>query len=418
MANVDLTCMRIYLFHVLDVNKTATMTPLAQLALLSLLSLLAFPCTAAFTIIVVGPTGSGKSTLVNRLLNSAAAEVSHRQQSCTQRVESYELKIKNHVVELIDTPGFPDTASPEQGIANYDRIVEEINGRRPSVILFLVKYGRWARENDILETYAVIMNHFKSYGWYVVLGTSWAAVDVQDEYIDAEFTTWQKSMHSTMQQRFRMVHNVAAFGKHRHARKELLRIIGARLLMADTDTVNIPSVSAKLEHIYNDTVQHVRENSIGALVQQARTKQHTLKTTERLAFWSLLSSLVVPVLLPFGAPLLGIMSMTASLAAWSGFNVFSTYFTEGRWARDALIQAECQHIEAATSNVSKIFTAAVDSYLLQLQEITGVHSIDYRALFALMDADGKPVVVKLNRIQRMFAQSCAEIVSDFRNETI
>lgn len=188
-------------------------------------------------VMVVGPTGAGKSTLINRLLNLSVndgghAPVSHQQRSCTSVCASYHMRVGKQHIELIDTPGFPDTESPEKGVANYNEITKTMNERRPDVVLFLVKYGRWVREDEILQRYVVILEHFKRYGWYTVLATSWSAVDVV--HVEKEFHEWQGSMYETLQRRVQGVHNIAAFGMQQHCRKELMRVLAAKRHTAGT----------------------------------------------------------------------------------------------------------------------------------------------------------------------------------------
>ena len=272
-----------------------------------LVLVLGLKCVEAFTVIVVGPTGSGKSTLINRIMNASKAEVSHTQNSCTQACVSYHMKLKhNKDVYLVDTPGFPDTASAEKGIVNYNYIIEEINQQKPDIILFLVKYGRWARENDILQSYSVIINHFREYGWYVVLGTSWPAVDVKD--VDVEFPQWQESMYMTLQSRFKNVHNIAAFGTLKHAKKELQRIISAKMHTSTSISYSIPTVHEKLQKIYKDAAEMISRAEIIEYLTIAKNKLSTQQNTETTFIGSTIGTIIVPALLPFGLPMLGILA--------------------------------------------------------------------------------------------------------------
>lgn len=361
-----------------------------------------------FTVIVVGPTGSGKSTLINRIMNSSSATVSHAQESCTQACSSYYLKLKhNKDVYLIDTPGFPDTLSAEKGIINYNSIVEEINLKKPDIILFLVKYGRWARENDILQAYSVIISHFREYGWYIVLGTAWPAVDVQHQSMDMEFSQWQESMYLSLQSRFKNVHNIAAFGTHKHARKELQRIISAKLHTSTSISSTIPTVTEKLTGIYQQAAETIERAEIIEYLTVAKNKLTIQQTTETTFIGSAIGTIIVPALLPFGLPMLGILALSTSVATWTGYNVFNTYYY-----KHSISDVECQYIATHMHNASLQYNADVTGYLQSLQEITGVASVNYNVLCELIP--DKQLVQQMKNLHLFFNSSCTSLITNFK----
>ncbi|KAF9533598.1 P-loop containing nucleoside triphosphate hydrolase protein [Crepidotus variabilis] len=60
-------------------------------------------------IAVMGPTGTGKSTFVNKVAGRYATAVSDELSSCTQEIKAVDCELNGRKVVLVDTPGFDDT---------------------------------------------------------------------------------------------------------------------------------------------------------------------------------------------------------------------------------------------------------------------------------------------------------------------
>jgi predicted GTPase len=61
--------------------------------------------------LLLGPSGSGKSSLINYLAGHQLAEVSDSGISCTKDNMSYELTFENKKLRIFDTQGFNSIAT-------------------------------------------------------------------------------------------------------------------------------------------------------------------------------------------------------------------------------------------------------------------------------------------------------------------
>lgn len=116
-------------------------------------------CTASnpsVKILVVGKTGSGKSTLINGLLARDVADVGHSLKSQTRdvecHVEPYELKDEKFKVTICDSLGFRDTKSSDQ------KYMEMLQSKcpEPDLVLFVVSMRETRWTDDEVETVTIV----------------------------------------------------------------------------------------------------------------------------------------------------------------------------------------------------------------------------------------------------------------------
>ncbi|CAE6496082.1 unnamed protein product, partial [Rhizoctonia solani] len=61
-------------------------------------------------VLVFGPTGAGKSTIINHLTNNSAnLPIGHELESCTSDIIPVSIKHKGRIITFLDTPGFDDS---------------------------------------------------------------------------------------------------------------------------------------------------------------------------------------------------------------------------------------------------------------------------------------------------------------------
>jgi len=149
-------------------------------------------------IALLGETGSGKTTFVNRAIENDAFLVGNGLRSCTSEIQvSPEFAVDGHPVFLIDTPGFNDTVMEDvevlEKISAFLATVYQTNVKLAGIIYFhRISDERW-RKSDT-----------RSFGWLkgicgertlrnVVLMTNmWGNVDpivgaAREQQLAAEF---------------------------------------------------------------------------------------------------------------------------------------------------------------------------------------------------------------------------------------
>ena len=112
------------------------------------------------SILVIGPTGSGKSTLVNNLMGDTVARVREGASSATSQVEKYEGKYEGVKIRVFDTVGFGDT----EGRSNQSIIKEIADANKFDLVLICVRMDSRA-SGDVKNMFSMLGKELNKEMW-------------------------------------------------------------------------------------------------------------------------------------------------------------------------------------------------------------------------------------------------------------
>ena len=127
-----------------------------------------------FKMLLLGETGSGKTSLINLFYNCALVEdigtdqlqlsevrqynditledpAAKKMQSATTSAKQYETRLHKLDIGIIDTPGFGDTRGLERDNQNVEKIIQTLNNTNHINCVCLVVNGRNARLNPAIK---------------------------------------------------------------------------------------------------------------------------------------------------------------------------------------------------------------------------------------------------------------------------
>ena len=111
-------------------------------------------------ILVIGPTGSGKSTLINALMGRTVAKAGHGATSVTGKVEKYEGEFEGVKIRVYDTVGFGDT----EGKSGQSIIKEIADANMFDLVLICVRMDSRAY-GDVRDMFTVLGKELNKEMW-------------------------------------------------------------------------------------------------------------------------------------------------------------------------------------------------------------------------------------------------------------
>ena len=105
-----------------------------------------------FGVLVVGETGTGKSTLVNNLMGKYVVEEGHTLDSQTATITKHTLEVEGVTVALYDTPGLDDTRGTEDD-AYLDKMKDILKGDTISLVIYCLKLSETRMRASLIRTF-------------------------------------------------------------------------------------------------------------------------------------------------------------------------------------------------------------------------------------------------------------------------
>ncbi|XP_011408247.1 PREDICTED: uncharacterized protein LOC105315335, partial [Amphimedon queenslandica] len=110
--------------------------------------------------LVIGPTGAGKSTLINALLGDTVAEVGHGAGSVQSEVKVHEGEHEGIQLKVYDTTGFSDT----RGKSGNSIVKEIAEAKKFDLILICIRMDSRADEK-VKDMFRVLAANIKKEMW-------------------------------------------------------------------------------------------------------------------------------------------------------------------------------------------------------------------------------------------------------------
>ena len=130
-----------------------------------------------FGVLVVGETGTGKSTLINNLMGKKVVQEGETLESQTATITKHELDVEGVPVALYDTPGLGDSRSDRDG--EYLQKVEEIlKSGAIHLVIYCLKLSETRMRASLIRTFQEYDKIGVNWEWTIVTLTFADAVPV------------------------------------------------------------------------------------------------------------------------------------------------------------------------------------------------------------------------------------------------
>ena len=163
-----------------------------------------------FSLLIVGKTGVGKSSLVNALVGREVAEVGHDKKSKTKKVTSYDVDIDGVKIHVWDTPGLQDDDDDEEdeaddGTRNDEKYLAEMQSEikeELDLVILCLRMDATRFRRDDKQTIKILTDRFGKELWKNAVIALTFADKVQDPargdreaHFKREVAAWQDAIN-------------------------------------------------------------------------------------------------------------------------------------------------------------------------------------------------------------------------------
>ena len=107
--------------------------------------------TSHFGVLVVGETGTGKSSLINNLVGKDVVKVGDSMESETSRITELRLTVEGVPFILVDTPGLSDSRVGDE--ENLERLRDILGRGKIHLVIYCMKFSETRMRGSLIKTF-------------------------------------------------------------------------------------------------------------------------------------------------------------------------------------------------------------------------------------------------------------------------
>ena len=168
-----------------------------------------------FGILVIGTTGTGKSTLVNNILGTDSAGVNSGTDSDTSRISLYKMEVEGVPIHVYDTPGLQDSRGDDRDAIYLQQMQDILTSGEIQLVIYCLKLTETKMHQGLIRTFQEYDKIGVIWEQTLIALTFADAVPVpkeerkkadfqMDQYFDKKVQEWQGRVRKTLVENTRL----------------------------------------------------------------------------------------------------------------------------------------------------------------------------------------------------------------------